>query len=303
MAKENTVFLYGRVSRNVVKVDEEGNLKSSKIMLETARRSFMKENFIITGQVRWDILCVYSRNEYTIRTQMMDVHQGDIIFVKGSLCTQDASRKFICPKCGNVQIIPSAVVVYIDPVQVLKVHEGFTDAEYQALLDKGMDEEAIRKKYPDICTATSARKALEDSREIGNQIFIDGTLCREPLITDFYHDDKKNVDHFQFQIASSRARRIKEDPVDKKTDFPWVKYYGKYAREYADSLHKGSSVFIDGAIQTREVTVTAQCPDCRALMEKKIYATEIVPYHVEYLHNCGQEFTPVEGFDTYREEG
>lgn len=285
MAKENTCYLFGRVLRNLVRMNEEQtDYYSSKIILYTPRRSLMTPNYILTGQTRWDMPCVYSRNAGIIEYEMKDIHQGDLIFVKGTLCTMDASRKFVCPKCGNVQIVQGAVVVYIDPIFVGKVKEGFTDREYQQLVDSGLYEDDIQKQYPDLLTETQALKILEESAEIGNQIFIDGTVCQEPTEQDFYHDEQKNTDRFQFQIASHRIRRIAEDPVEKRTDFPWVKCYGPNAAEYQSKLHLHSQVFINGAIQTREIRLVAGCENCGALIEKKSIATEIVPFHVEYLN-------------------
>ena len=90
----------------------------------------------------------------------------------------------------------------------------------------------------------------------------------------------------QFQIATNRKRRIEADGPDKRTDYPWVKTFGGLALECSEVLHVDSSIYINGAIETREITQKFVCEECGQNFEKKGYTTEIVPYSIEYLKNC-----------------
>lgn len=259
MAKENTVILYGRVVRKAVKTDDEEEYVSAKFYLHTIRRTSSSSDYILEGNNKWDMPCVYSRNKKVIE-RMAEIEEGDTMWVKGTLCTQDTKRKFVCTECGNIQQEDMAVVVYIDPIHVKRGETGLDDK--------------------------AAYKLIRENFEISNMVFIDGTLCREPGESAYYIDQETGNEKFDFQIASNRIRRIVEDGPDKKVDYPWVKCYGSKAQEYFKALHLGSSVFIDGAIQTRDITHHAICNNCGKLMEKPGIATEIVPYHIEYLENC-----------------
>ena len=259
MARENTVILYGRViQKPAIYVDSNTNqITSGQITLTTLRRSYATSELILKGAIRLDVPCVFSRNEKIIRNQMADIEQGDMVMVKGSLRTQESSRRYICPYCGNEHVKEGAVIVYIDPIHIKR-------------LETGCDEKA-------------GFELLRNNDEISNQIFIFGTLCREPS---YYTNEESRKKECQFQIATNRKRRIEADGPDKRTDYPWVKTFGGLALECSEVLHVDSSIYINGAIETREITQKFVCEECGQNFEKKGYTTEIVPYSIEYLKNC-----------------
>ncbi len=260
MAKENTVYLYGYVPQNpTVRISTEREFLSGKIIMTTIRRSYISEDMFLKGNIRWDSPCVFSRNASLIENQILNVSAGDLIYVKGTLCTKETPKKFRCPnpECNHVTIKENGVVVYVDPVFILKA--GHCETEQEAFeIMKNMDE-------------------------ISNQVYIMGTLCREPV---FYEDGDGKKKECQFQIASNRNRHILEDEPEKRTDYPWVKSFGKKAEEYAMALHTGSSIFLNGAIETREIVNTILCEECGMEYERPGVSMEIVPYHVEYMKDC-----------------
>lgn len=259
MARENTVFLYGRViQKPAIYVDSKTNeITSGQITMTTLRRTYATDDLILKGAIRLDIPCVFSRNDKLIRHQMAEIQQGDMVMVKGSLCTQESSRKYICPYCGHEHIKEEAVIVYIDPIHIMRLESG--------------------------CNEKEGFERLRENDEISNQLFIFGTLCREPM---YYTNEESRKKECQFQIATNRKRRIEADGPLKKTDFPWVKAFGGLAYECSEVLHTGSSIYINGAIETREITQRFVCEECGQNYEKKGYSTEIVPYSIEYLKNC-----------------
>ena len=117
----------------------------------------------------------------------------------------------------------------------------------------------------------------------------------------------------QYQVALNRKFRIKTDPADLMTDFPWVKSYGDNAVEDKKRLHVGSEIFIDGCLQARSVNRHAICGQqydeagkplfyengtpvlredengdligCGEKYDWKDRALEMVPYEVEYIAN------------------
>lgn len=275
MAKENTVYLYGYVPQNpVIRISPEREFLSGKLVLTTIRRSYVTEEMFLKGNIRWDSPCVFSKNAKLIEKQIMDVNAGDLVYIKGTLCTMETPKKFKCPnpECNHVTVKENGVVVYVDPVFVKKVgHCETKDEAYEIL--KSMDE-------------------------ISNQVYIMGTLCREPV---YYEDENSKKKECQFQIASNRNRHILEDDPDKRTDYPWVKSFGKRAEEYVEALHTGSSIYMNGAIETREITTTIQCEACGLEYERPGVSMEIVPYHVEYMQNCNIPNSKDEG-DTEDDE-
>lgn len=276
MAKENTVYLYGYVSQNpTVRISTEREFLSGKLILTTIRRSYISDEMFLKGNTRWDSPCVFSKNARLIEKQIMNINEGDLVYVKGTLCTMETPKKYKCPNpnCNHVTVKENGVVVYVDPVFVTKVGHCETKEEAYEFL-KNMDE-------------------------ISNQVYIMGTLCREPV---YYEDENSKKKECQFQIASNRNRHILEDDPDKRTDYPWVKSFGKRAEEYAAALHTGSSIYMNGAIETREITTTILCEECGLEYERPGVSMEIVPYHVEYMQNCIIPLSQYEGESTHDEE-
>ena len=185
----------------------------------------------------------------------MSLRQGDIVLVKGSLSTQETEKKFICKKCGHEMIKHEAVVIYIDPLHIKKFASGLSTEE--------------------------GLKEIENNIEISNEIMITGTLCREPA---YYKEN--NIRNCQFQIAANRKRRIIEDGPEKRTDFPWIKTFGEMAEEISGVLHQGSVISICGGVETRSFERKIICENCGEEFERKEYATEIVPYFIDYVDNC-----------------
>jgi len=279
MGRENTVYLYGRVDDVRIKVDDEYHLISGRMAIRTIRRTYSNKQHMLLGQDRWDRPAVYSRNEH-ILTEMKEVDRGDMVLIKGTLCTADTARKFFCPECNHEQIEPKAVAIYVDPIFIKVIEHNDDISEEEA-------DELIRKNF-----------------EISNQVYLLGTVCREPFDErDYVRDEERNTDRFQFQLASKRIRRIREDEPEKIVDFPWCKCYGEEAVKHHGMLHKGSSVYIDGAIQTRKITLSTICEVCGETLTKTGIATDIVPYHVEYIDKCGEPFEPVDIEDVIEDDG
>ena len=260
MAKENTVYLCGYTEQNpVVKINTEREFLSGKIILTTIRRSYATEEMFIKGNIRWDSPCVFTRNPKIIEKQIMDVDAGDIILVKGTLCTMETPKRFKCPNpdCNHITVKENGVVVYVDPIYIKKIGHCETPDE--------------------------AYELLKEMNEMSNLVHIMGTLCREPM---YYEDPDTKKKECQFQIASNRNRHILEDDPEKRTDYPWCKSFGKRAEEYAAALHTNSSIYINGAIETREIVNNITCEACGLQYEKPGVSMEIIPYHGEYMQNC-----------------
>lgn len=257
MAKENTVYLYGRVLIPPnIRIDTDGNYLSGKIILHTVRRSAASKELLLQGERRWDYIAVLSKHAKLIKDRMADLEEGDMVQVKGTLCTYEKIKQFICPHCGEVTS-RDGVIIYVDPIFIKRCEIGVSQEEGYRL--------------------------IEDSEEISNQVKIMGTLCREPQL---YENPKNKQMECDFQIASNRNRHILEDNPEKRTDYPWVKAYGKQAVDYYEALHVNSTVYIDGALQARSVKREFVCEKCGEVFEAVDSAIDIIPYNLEYLKDC-----------------
>ena len=257
MAKEDTVYLYGRVLVPPnIRIDTDGNYLSGKIILHTVRRSAASKELLLQGERRWDYIAVLSKHAKLIKDRMADLEEGDMVQVKGTLCTYEKIKQFICPHCGEVTS-RDGVIIYVDPIFIKRCEIGVSQEEGYRL--------------------------IEDSEEISNQVKIMGTLCREPQL---YENPKNKQMECDFQIASNRNRHILEDNPEKRTDYPWVKAYGKQAVDYYEALHVNSTVYIDGALQARSVKREFVCEKCGEVFEAVDSAIDIIPYNLEYLKDC-----------------
>jgi uncharacterized protein YbaR (Trm112 family) len=128
---------------------------------------------------------------------------------------------------------------------------------------------------------------LKQRTEISNLVMLIGTLCREPELVEFDKGDGQTTKICQYQLASNRRFFIRDGAHEsEKTDYPWVKTSGDQALEDMAKLHTGSLVFLNAAIQTRDIDRELVCPVCEEKYTIKESVCELYPYAVEYLRNC-----------------
>lgn len=274
MAKENTVFLFGMVATPPRLAFDSGpagkTINFMQFPVMTVRRSFMNEFFQLRGEKRTDHPIVYTRNSTLIEKNMQDILAGDIVLIKGSLSSREQKKVYICPNCNNEILIENAVSVYVDPIFV-------------EVIEKMPEEYRDEKGFPNKEWRLDKYAKLNRSAEISNMIMIMGNLCSDPQ---FYSDPENKKKECQFLVAAGRKRRIIEDGENKKTDFLMVKAFGQKAEECRDALQTGSSIYINGALETRQFDRRFCCDECGTLFKSKGTATEVVPYSVEYIKNC-----------------
>ena len=88
MARENTVYLYGRLIADPKnRMDKENNPISSRMILQTLRRSYANDEMILQGKIIPDTPIVISRNPELIeRMHLSELEKGDFVYVKGTVC-------------------------------------------------------------------------------------------------------------------------------------------------------------------------------------------------------------------------
>ena len=276
MARENLVLLRASVAKAPTIIKKDDVYQYALVFVNVARglrkvgdhRKYMKTDYVP----------IMSKNEDCMK-EIENWKEHDIVDIKGVIATRRISKSSYC-ECGAKNSYPGTMV-YCEAIFAEK------------LLSLSSDEECL--------------KYLSEHREISNQVFLFGTLCRDPKkIT-----PKQGLTVTQYQIAMNRKYRIPLDPPEVKSDYPWVKSYGENAVNDKKRLHVGSEVFIDGCIQTRAVERHAVCgaetgedgkpirdengdyvittdingepAGCGVLYDWKDRALEIVPYETEYI--------------------
>ena len=98
-----------------------------------------------------------------------------------------------------------------------------------------------------------------------NKAILFGNLTRDPELRAL----PSGMNVCNFSIATNRVYRDREGKKQEHTDFHNVVVFGRQADTVAQYLKKGSSVFVEGRIQTRSW-------DDKTSGEKK-YSKEVVP--------------------------
>jgi len=178
-----------------------------------------------------------------------------MVDIRGVLCTQEVKKTTICGECGHKNTTQGNMV-YVTPIYICR-------RENEVSPEDGLE-------------------FLKTRSEASNVAMVIGTLCRDP---EFYVNEKEKIS-VQYQLAVNRRYRIKEDPADLKTDYPWVKTHGPQAADDAKCLKTGSVVYINGSLQTRDLTRTTVCENCGNQYTWNESAMEIAPFSTEYLANC-----------------
>lgn len=253
MARENSVQLHGQVRKNPQIQISNGNLVRAMLSIKVIRRTQKDQNF--DTKLYFDCPVLFTKNEDMIKC-INTLKVNDMIDVKGVVSTRDVNKTSTCPVCGGKnQTI--GTLMYITPLYI--------------------------KKCDSVKDDTEGIQTLKSRSEISNIVKLIGNLCKEPE----YYEDGKNM-YASFPLAVNRRYHIKEDPDEKRTDYPWIKTYGMKACEDSKKLHLGSSVFIDGALQSRQIIRSTVCEHCENLYNWDDTVGEIVPYYIGYLTGCGE---------------
>ena len=259
MARHNIAFLYAQVYKKPeFKLNRETGEPEYGMMYLTVLRGYrdVKDGKLYTKQ---DHPMVMTK-EPTILQQMVELNENDIVLVKGTIASKNIRKGSFCPdetcldENGNrTKNIVDGLLMYINPIYMQK-----------------------------ICSFESKGAAIEylnQHKEISNQVYVLGTLVRDPK----KFKTKNGLIITQYQIALNRKYKTRTDPPEVRTDYPWVKSYGEQAVEDRMRLHTGSGVFIDGIIQARRVHRKTKCRCCGKEYEWIDNTMELVPYDIEYM--------------------
>lgn len=261
MARVNYATLHGQVTGDPrLTINNDGEIKTAMFSMRVMRRPTTVNEYI-GANIFIDCPVIYTKNtEMALKIQ--DLHTGDMVDVTGVITTREVKKSGHCPECSEKNVVEGNIV-FVTPIYICK-RENVSDSEGLELL--------------------KARS------EVSNRISVIGNLCREPQ----YYQDGNGKHYAQYQLAVQRRYRIREEQDEIKVDYPWVKTFGKQALQDAQSLRLGSTVYIDGALQTRKIERTSICAFCGAEYRWEDNAIEIVPYYTGYIKNCMEPETETE---------
>lgn len=269
--RENAVHLCGVIADlPTVIINENGDAIRADMIIQVLRRS--KYEFEQVGEVHMDCPVIRTKNTELINYIRDNCTKGDLVIIKGAISSRNVKKTSICPHCSekNKKV---GLLTYITPIDIININ-GFT-RDY-------LKEHHIKPDNMEL-KGTAIYQALKKVKEVSNQAYILGSLANEP---DFYSDEAEGTKITQYLLTVNRKFKIKEDEETKDQDFMWCKTYGSQAEQDFQSLHKGSLVLVNGAIQTRQFTRKNQCEYCGEEYEWKESVVELVPYSVEYVEDC-----------------
>ena len=214
---------------------------------ETYRVAFNVETLRRNGRTDYPRINVFGLSEEQARKIYDEFKIGEFVMIRGMVSTKMAKKVIKCEGCGKEYESDALVTEVI--AYSMPVH---LQGEYEA----------------------------ESLKEFANNLHMIGAVCSEIQS----RKSPSGVSMTQYQVAVNRKYHVKEK--EDKTDFPWIKTFGKQAEEDEKHLKLSSQVYINGAIQTREVNKTIVCDECESQIKYIENLGEIVPQDVEYLNNC-----------------
>lgn len=257
MGKMNIANLYARVATTptIEKYTETGEYRCGMVYLDVVR-GFRQIDDDVRFVKHDKPLVISMENE--IVSKMEEWSENDIVYLKGVVTSKSVDKTSYCPFCtderGNATENKSTGnLLYITPIFVEKI-----------------------RSYDDKISAT---EDIIAHREISNQVYVVGTLVKDPKL----YTTKSGVRITQYPIAINRKYTIRTDDPLVKTDWPIVKSYGENALEDKLYLQFQAEVLIDGFLQARTVKRKTKCKCCEKIYEWDDRAMEIVPYATEYL--------------------
>ena len=243
MARENLVFLRGSVAKDPTVVKNGEDYLYAMVYVNVGRGT--REVGDKRDYMKCDNPVIMTRDEQWVK-EIETWHENDIVDIKGVIASKKIKKASFCPYC-NTKNTNQGALVYISPIFAEKICHLETQQE--------------------------CLQYIAAHREISNQIYVFGRLCNEPKKL----TSKSGLVVTQYQIAMNRKWRIRTDPPDVKSDFPWVKSYGANAME--DKKHLQPMKDESGNPKIRPNA------GCGKRYDWEDRAMEPVPYEVEYVND------------------
>lgn len=126
-------------------------------------------------------------------------------------------------------------------------------------------------------------KNIDKDLAIGiNKIFLRGNVCSA---LNFRPGANNGKDYIKYKLA---VNRVGKNRIDKPADFPFIVSFNKEATNAQKYLKQGSEIFLEGAIQEREIAQknNYNCQNCgnESTPKSKSIVREVITAKVEYIN-------------------
>lgn len=257
MAKENYISLRGQLrSETKYQYDEKGNPILAIFPLLVIRRNIIDRAGNLS--LKWDRPIISTTDKAIIKEiQKMKVH--DIVEVKGTFLTSHSRRTKICPYCGEINTIDTAIQI-INPI-------------YVGVIDDRLKSDTDGQNY------------LIQCAEVANIAKIIGRVCTKT--EDIYYGETEQGELYErYQLAVNRKLYVRDsEGDDDHADFPVVYSYGDIAKEDKTILKQNTLVYLDGYVHTMIYDQDFECEHCGETFSYKSQKMNLTPYSMEYLRD------------------
>ena len=256
MATHNDVRILGYLTKdpNILNEGQEG-IEQALFIVRTVHREF--DGYM--GNKFQEIMIFYDGKE--LMQKVKGLQQYDVVDIAGvfNICAANKTSK--CTECMSKNIKRQGSITFVYPISLRKLNT------VRQLID---DKDKKNDYTPDDIL-------VRHYSEISNKVTIVGTVVSDPELV------KTKYGVFcRYRLGVDRKYYIKTQS-DITADYPWVYSYGKQAEMDAVHLQQGTVVLVYGFMQNRKVKVPFTCESCGITYLYKDYATEFIPYSVEYL--------------------
>lgn len=279
MPRFNRVSLIGAVSDfPSVKTNKAGKTIEGAVTLLCmhGKRDFGEKQRTLAGEeeeIRWkgyNPVTVVSPREDIIET-MKRLQPYDLVEVEGVVRVEYVKKKCYCPECDAVNKYHEyRTTVY--PLFLMK--RTSTLSAFKINIDDATEDDQRNMKA---FVLRYLKKVLEKS----NVVTLMGAICQDPGL---YIKDMDSTPVLTFPLGVYREYFSPEDDMTLKTDVPYIKMYGKYARREAKILSEKNFILVDGFMQTRQFTRRIECEKCMTSFPVLGETSEVAAYEIEHLY-------------------
>lgn len=254
MAKENAVILCGVAQGDAtVKLGEDSSPVRGMLYIRVVDRTWNDGD---QCDVQHTTVFVYSGNPKII-DKMMEIKNGDIVDVYGTLTTAKVPKNRKCPVCGSIDR-SMGDITYVSPLYICRREHDLTPEKTSEI--------------------------LMERAEFSNRIFAIGNICAGLAYSD---NNGAGNPKLQYQMAIPRTIRVHDGTANIETDYPWVFTTGMQAVEGKDALRIGSVIYIKGHLRSKAQSKDIKCSKCENVFTSPDFPLIMIsPHFTEYLHNC-----------------
>lgn len=281
MPRANNVLCIGAVAAFASeKVNKEGELVQVALPVVAIHgtRSYGAK---IVGNIEsdeiqnkgYDTLWIMTKDPATMQL-LRQCKPFDIVECKGVIRVTMQKKKVFCPECSEKHVYYTTVTT-IYPIY-FNIRQSLTEKHGIKVDRNGFDKDTSRMLRKE------AHQILKNCIEVSNMVTVTGAVSKTP---DLHCRESDGLLMMTFPLAILRKYRVREDDTNTNIDFPFVKVYGKKAREQDGRLRAKNVITIEGFLMTRSFVRMVECEHCGIKYKVDDQVSEIIPYEIEWIRN------------------